>query len=976
MKLKFKRQQFQDDAVKSVTDLFLGQDGKQSSFSIAKLHLEDYASGVLLGYGNRLSLPLELILTNMWAVQERNLLPLSELDSTSGHGPLRFNIEMETGTGKTFVYIKTIYELYRLYGFSKFVILVPSVAIREGVYKSFQITYDYFTEEYDGVKLNYFIYNSKRCQDVRDYALSPNLEVMIVNIDAIKKDENLFNQESDKMDKSAREYLAECRPILIIDEPQSVDGTAKSRDAINRLSPLCELRYSATHKEKVNTIYRLTPVDAYQMGIVKQICVANGNVIDDYNKPYIKLIETGVENGGRIFARLELDFKKKDGLIKRDTLKVYTNDILESKTGRDIYSSYQVSSINAMEGAEEIEFANTERLVLGAAFGVIDEILMKREQIQRTIETHFNTELRILDKGIKVLSLFFIDEVAKYRDYGKADLKGIYAEMFEECYNELINQPRFAKVKNFFNRDACEVHGGYFSKDKKGKLKDTKGDTSDDYDTYSAIMKDKEKLLSFDFPLRFIFSHSALNEGWDNPNVFQICTLIENRTVFTCRQKIGRGLRLCVDQTGERIDDRKMNVLNVIARESFSEFADTLQKEIEQETGVKFGILDIAMFVGLLYKDERGNDTIMTYQDSCELIEALRKNDYIDHNGKIKSTLKNDLEKGNVYLPTRFEKARERFLSIMRSADKKVEVRQTKERILIKRKDEVFEDPKFMEIWNRIKFKTYYRINIRIDELINRCVLDIMLMEPIQKAKLLRETAKISIEKSGVSAQKLWEGTENIEVISPLPDLVRILAENTGMPRTNIGRIILESNRIRDFINNSQMFIEKATKIINFNKNNMAIESIEYARIDGQEYSLATLFELKEESDVISYLDSVIKVDHSVYDYIIFDKSNVEKHFAEKLDSDPDVKLFFKIPDKFKISTPVGAYNPDWAVYMKKNGEQKLCFIIETKGSLDRSQLRQTEDIKIHCGKAHFDSLDQHVDFKLAKDWETIKRNV
>ncbi|MDR0695964.1 MAG: DEAD/DEAH box helicase family protein [Christensenellaceae bacterium] len=975
MKLKFKHQQFQEDAVRSACNLFLGQEGKHFCFSMSKLHLEDYMGGDLLGYGNILSLSQDLIQANMRAVQKRNLLPLTEFGADQ-ESPLRFNIEMETGTGKTFVYTKTIYELNRLYGFSKFVILVPSVAIREGVYKSFQVTYDYFTEEYDGIKLNYFIYNSKRRQDVRDYALSPNLEVMIVNIDAIKKDENLFNQESDKMDKSAREYLSECNPIVIIDEPQSVDGTAKAREAINKLSPLCELRYSATHKEKVNTIYRITPVDAYQMGIVKQICVANDSVIDDYNKPYIKLLQTGVEKGGRIFARLELDLKKKDGLVKRDTLRVFTNDILEFKTGRDIYAGYQVTSINATEGSEEIEFANTVRLPLGTTTGSIDELSIKREQIWRTIETHLNTELRLIDKGIKVLSLFFIDEVAKYRDHYSADSKGIYAKMFEACYAELINQHRFAKVKSFFNQEACEVHDGYFSKDKKGRLKDTKGDTTDDYDTYSAIMKDKEKLLSFDFPLRFIFSHSALKEGWDNPNVFQICTLIENRTVFTCRQRIGRGLRLCVDQTGERIDDKRINVLSVIARESFTEFANTLQKEIEQETGIKFGILDIVMFVGLSYKDENGNNTVMTYDDSNELLEALRKNNYIDHSGKMKRALKDHLATGSVNLPARFEKVREQLLLIMSSADKKVEVRQSREQILVKRKDDVFADPKFMEIWNRIKFKTYYRVNIRIDEFIHRCVSDIEAMEVIPKAKMLREIAKINLEKSGVSAQKVWEGTRNVEVSSPLPDIVRILAENTGMPRSNIGRIILGSSRIKDFMNNPQRFIEEVTTIINFHKNNMAIEGIEYTRIDGQEYSLAQLFERKEETDVISYLDSVIKVEHSIYDHIIFDESNVEKDFSKKLDTDPDVKLFFKIPDKFKICTPVGAYSPDWAVYIEKDGEQKLCFIIETKGSLDRSQLRHIEDIKIHCGKAHFQSLNQNVGFKLAKDWETFKKNI
>ena len=503
MKLKFKKQEFQDNAVMSVVDLFKGCASAPSTFSVEKLDIIDMTQDELLGYANNLDLSMEQIQENLREVQDRNLLPLTDLKE------LRFNIEMETGTGKTFVYTKTILELHKQYGFNKFVVVVPSVAIREGVYKSMQTTREYFKQEYEGVCVKPFIYNSAKRHEVRDFALSNNLEVMIVNIDAFKKNENLFNQVTDTMPKSAKEFLRETNPIIIIDEPQSVDNTAKAREAIAGLNPLFELRYSATHKQKINTVYRLTPVDAYNMHIVKQICVVNNEMFDDFNKPYIKLLSVSGENG--YTAKLELDCAGTNGVVKRKTVTVKPNSNLETITGRDIYSGYIVAGINAMEGFEEIEFTNTEFLSLGKAIGDIDEMTKKREQIKRTIEAHLDKERLYIKRGIKVLSLFFIDEVSKYRLYDdNGTQKGIYAQIFEECYNELINQPRYAEVKDFFKKEAEEVHDGYFSKDKKGKIKNTNGETADDYSTYNTIMKDKEWLLSFDCPLRFIFSHSAL----------------------------------------------------------------------------------------------------------------------------------------------------------------------------------------------------------------------------------------------------------------------------------------------------------------------------------------------------------------------------------------------------------------------------------------------------------------------------------
>ncbi|MBP3607070.1 MAG: DEAD/DEAH box helicase family protein [Treponema sp.] len=967
MKLKFKKQEFQDNAVMSVVDLFKGCASAPSTFSVEKLDIIDMTQDELLGYANNLDLSMEQIQENLREVQDRNLLPLTDLKE------LRFNIEMETGTGKTFVYTKTILELHKQYGFNKFVVVVPSVAIREGVYKSLQTTREYFKQEYEGVCVKPFIYNSAKRHEVRDFALSNNLEVMIVNIDAFKKNENLFNQVTDTMPKSAKEFLRETNPIIIIDEPQSVDNTAKAREAIAGLNPLFELRYSATHKQKINTVYRLTPVDAYNMHIVKQICVVNNEMFDDFNKPYIKLLSVSGENG--YTAKLELDCAGTNGVVKRKTVTVKPNSNLETITGRDIYSGYIVAGINAMEGFEEIEFTNTEFLSLGKAIGDIDEMTKKREQIKRTIEAHLDKERLYIKRGIKVLSLFFIDEVSKYRLYDdNGTQKGIYAQIFEECYNELINQPRYAEVKDFFKKEAEEVHDGYFSKDKKGKIKNTNGETADDYSTYNTIMKDKEWLLSFDCPLRFIFSHSALKEGWDNPNVFQICTLIENKSTFTCRQKIGRGLRLCVDQTGERVDEKGINILHVIAEESFAEFADTLQKEIEEETGVKFGILDIDMFVNIAYTDEQGEEKQTSATDARDILDFFRTKNYVDNKGKMKDTLKNDLLSGKVELPQKFERAKDRIIKQIEGANKKVVVMPAFKKVVVKRKDEVFENDEFIMLWNKIKQKTIYRINMSKDKLIEKCVNAINNMNEIGKTKIAKETAKINIQKSGVDYTTQGKRFEDMDTEILIPDVVSILARNCKLTRDTIGQILLKSNRLQDFVNNPQRFIEEVTQLINNVRANECIDGITYTKLQGKSYSFTELFDLENTSEVFAFLDkTAVEVSKSTHDHIIYDNSTIERDFALELDKDEEVKLFFKIPDKFKIPTPIGTYNPDWAVYIETDNEKKLYFVIETKGSTNYMDLRDKESIKIECGKKHFEALGLDIKFGVAKSYEKFK---
>lgn len=1045
MKLKFKNQNFQTDAVNAVADLFGGQEILKSTFEIA----QDRQMSLIendLGIGNGMRISVNQLNENMHEVQKRGNLPLTDIEDDN----LSFCIEMETGTGKTYVYTKTIFELNKRYGFTKFIIVVPSVAIREGVYKSFEITKEHFQNQYDHVPYRFFIYNSSKLNEVRQFAVSSSIEVMIINIDAFKKSENIINQAQDKLNgETAMRYIQDTNPIVIIDEPQSVDNTPKAKEAISSLNPLCVLRYSATHREKINLLYRLTPVDAYQMGLVKQICVSSNTVANDFNKPYIKLVSVSNENGFR--AKLEMDIKNKDGVVSRKTVTVKPNDDLYLVSGnRELYEGYAISGIDCTPGAESVEFSNTEYVALGKAIGAVDENIIKEAQIRRTIQAHLDKELRYTEKGIKVLSLFFIDEVKKYRSADGE--KGIYAKMFEKCYEELINKPKYAPLKEKFPASCDKVHNGYFSQDKKGTFKDTKGNTLADYDTYNTIMKDKEWLLSFDCPLRFIFSHSALKEGWDNPNVFQVCTLIEQKSTFTCRQKVGRGLRLCVNQDGERIEDKNINILHVMANESFAEFADTLQKEIETETGVKFGVLQISLFSGMKYTQTKTvekkitaeqaqkavevlkqsgiisnegkventakeaervempeelapiqeevikmietSETVdstalegmtytetvteekeVTYDEAQELMQHFEDKGYVTKSGKMKDTMKNALLTGTLDLPKKFEAARERLESVMKKADNKVPIRDASKEVVVHLKKQAMLSPEFMELWNKIKQKTAYRVQIDTDKLVENCVEELKNMSPIPKARLVTQTADIHIQNPGVTYTEREFRTADIEdTYSSLPYILGIISEETLIKKATVARILTESGRIQDFLNNPQAFTEKCLEIVRRNRHALAIDGIKYVKLAGQEYYAQEIFDA---SELVANLDkNAVAVNRSVYDYIIYDSSTIEKPFAKALDDDPDVKMFFKIPDRFKIDTPIGTYNPDWAVYLDRDGEQKLYFILETKGTTDLFDLRNPERLKIHCGMEHFKALQNDVKMKVATKWKEVLNEV
>ena len=1045
MKLKFKHQDFQTDAVNAVVDLFAGQESAHSTFSVETGAQVQMSGMNEMGFGNGLVIDDNALLENMHTVQKRNNLPIT--DDAKTH---QFSIEMETGTGKTYVYTKTIFELNRKYGLTKFIIVVPSVPIREGVYKSFEVTKEHFGLQYDNVPYHYFIYNSSKLSHVRQFATANGIEIMIINIDAFRKAENIINQAHDKLNgETAMRFIQDTHPVVIIDEPQSVDNTDNAKKAIASLNPLFVLRYSATHKEKINLLYRLTPVDAYQMGLVKQISVSSNQVAGGFNQPYVKLLSVSNEKGFK--AKIEIDVKNKDGVVARKTVQVKPGDDLYLVSGeRDLYEGYTIAGIDCTPDWEHIEFGNTEEVALGKAIGDIDEDIVKRAQIRRTIEAHLDKELRYTDKGIKVLSLFFIDKVEKYRH--EDGTPGIYAKMFEECYLELIAKPKYAAIRESFSSDITKLHNGYFSQDKKGKLKDTKGDTQADDDTYNTIMRDKEWLLSFECPLRFIFSHSALKEGWDNPNVFQVCTLIEQKSTFTCRQKVGRGLRLCVNQDGERVEDKNINILHIMANESFAEFADTLQREIEEDTGVKFGVLQLELFSGMVYEDvvteekrfdetsaqsvidcmvkkglatadgvitqkakqilteekeelpeelESAKETIktlvekgdsiqasdiigqtytetvtvektVTYDDAKELLEHFEKKGYITGSGKMKDTMKTALKTGTLDLPKKYEAARSRFESIISTADRKPVVRDASKDVVVRLNKRVMLSPEFNALWERIKQKTAYRVNIDTDELIENCVKDLQNMPTIHKARLISQTADIHIENAGVShVEREFRTTDIADSYCELPDIITAISDATLLTPATVKEILVQSGRLKDFLNNPQSFLEKATEIIRNNRHALAIEGISYIKLDGQEYFAQQIFDTEE---LIANLDrNAVKVEHSIYDYIVYDSSTVERPFAVALDNDPDVKMFFKIPDNFKIDTPIGNYNPDWAVFLNKNGEEKLYFVIETKGSLNPYERKGKENLKIHCGKQHFKALDNGIELKEAVDWKEFR---
>jgi type III restriction enzyme len=985
-----------------VTDLFRGQEICRTEFTVtrqrlihgqAELGFEGiaFAQGELglaqniLGIGNRLTLLDDEIIENLKDIQIRNGLRPSR-DLASGD----FTVEMETGTGKTYVYLRSIFELNKYYGFTKFLIVVPSVAIKEGVYKMLQMTEEHFRAIYANTPFDYFIYDSTKLGQVRNFATSPHIQIMIVTVGAInKKDVNNIYKESEKTgDEKPVDLIRQTRPILIVDEPQSVDGGLEGRgkEALGAMNPLCTLRYSATHVDKHHMVYRLDAVDAYDQRLVKQIEVASLEVENAYNKAYMRLVGTSNKRGV-ISARIEVDTQRLTG-VARDQKTVQDGDDLEQVTGRAIYKNCRIGEIRIGKGNELVEVkvpGGEHWLQPGQAIGDVDDDALKRQMIRRTIKEHLDKEKRLRPQGIKVLSLFFIDVVANYRSYA-ADgqpQKGKYAVMFEEEYKRLANHPDYQTLfkEVDLESDASEVHNGYFSIDKRKiggrtveEFKDTRGDSKADDDTYNLIMRYKEKLLSFDSKLKFIFSHSALREGWDNPNVFQICTLREIGTERERRQTIGRGLRLCVNQDGQRLRGFDVNTLTVVATEGYEQFAEHLQKEIEDDTGIRFGIVEEHQFATITITDDTGKTSALGFEKSQAIWNHLKAAGYVDERGKVQDTLRAALKEGKITLPSQFEPQLPQVTDILRKLAGKLDIKNADERVVIKTRQAILDSEEFKALWDRIKHKTTYRVYFNNEKLHSDCAHALRDAPAISKTRPVVRKADLEIGKGGVIATETSSaGPVTLEEADiELPDLLTNLQDRTQLTRRSIARVLTNSERLEDFKRNPQQFIDVAAEAINRAKRLALVDGIKYQRIGDQEFYAQELFTQEE---LTGYLKQSLEARKSVYDRVVYQSEGIERGFAEELENNDAVKLYAKLPLWFKVPTPLGTYNPDWAVLIEQDGAERLYLVVETKGSLFKDDIRSTEGAKIECGKAHFKALavgDNPARYRVARKLEDL----
>lgn len=959
MKIKFDpNQQYQIDAINAVVKVFDGQPLKESDFEISFKQQMPLLQVEELGVGNNYVLDDDTVLKNVHNVQDQN-----GIDKLPFLQEKHFSTEMETGTGKTYVYLRTIFELNNKYGFKKYVIVVPSVAIREGVLKNLKITKEHFLHLYNNVSYDYFVYDSKKVNQVRQFATSYHIQIMVINIDAFRKtledkdDEkksNIIHRENDKLSgRKPIEFVQATHPIVIIDEPQSVDNTPKAKEAIETLNPLCTLRYSATHRNPYNLLYKLDPIKAYDMRLVKRIEVASVQSGDSFNEPFIKF--NSVDNRNGIKAKISIHVDSPTGPKMKNVTVKQGDDLFIRSNERESYRhGYIIDEISVEPGNEHISF-NGKRLNLGQTQGGLTDDIM-RVQVKNTIQEHLEKELKIKDKGVKVLSLFFIDRVANYRSYDEQGnpVKGKIALWFEEYFKELIQKPRYKDLLKF---PLEKLHDGYFAADKKGILKDTRGDTQADEDVYNIIMKNKEQLLSLDEPLRFIFSHSALREGWDNPNVFQICTLNETKSEMKKRQEIGRGMRLPVNQDGIRIFDDTINRLTVIANESYEDFAKKLQTEIEDDFDIKFGVVNKTTFAKITQVID-DKETVLGEEKSKKIWEELKQQEYINEEGQIQPKFDPSDKYFELNLSPEFEGVKHQVIDTIQSCQFSERVVNKNNRRTLKINKQVYLDDDFKILWNKINQKTTYSVEYDTDVLVQRSLKAIKDMERIEKVKIVYKKAEMDIQQRGIETRELrvQETTATFgEERVTLPDILAYLQKETELTRSTIVRILIDSGRIEEFPLNPQKFMDSVVQIIKRELHKLIVDGIKYEKIAGQEYEMR----LFQEKEIISYLNNLIDVKKSVYDALEYD-SEIEKKFAQDLDAREDIKLFVKLPSWFKVETPIGTYNPDWAIV--KHGDETLYLVRETKGIKDFEKLRNTEADKIRCAKKHFQELQ--VDFK------------
>jgi type III restriction enzyme len=1004
---------YQRDAIDAVTGLFKGQESLTSYFTVqAHAALSDGlfdSSGDQFGistqgYGNRLRLAPEAILENLHTAQGRiGLSPEPKLHS------MNFTVEMETGTGKTYVYLRSIYELNALYGFTKFVVVVPSVAINEGVATSIEMLREHFGALYGNPPMQYFQYSGDNVSRLRSFATSSGIEIMVITIAAMNKSAAKINKPSEDLDLEVpMDLVRATNPIVIVDEPQSVygdDGNPRKKKGAGRLAvegmnPAATIRYSATHPkfDKGNLVYRLDAIGAYEKQLVKQIEVDDLITEASGSTPYVRLLSTK-RSGNNFTARLELDAETGTG-IKRKACTVRIGDNLGDHTGRDLYRDLMVDSISVVPGAEHVRFTDYSEVKLGEAIGA--EIGLgerARQMIAQTIRQHLRKEDEFAFHGreIKVLSLFFVDSVAKYRVYndnGEAQ-PGEYAQIFEEEYAKIASEPEFNKLLG--NRPAeavaAEAHQGYFSVDRgRGgvqRLVDTQESTDKGRQqaslAYEQIMKDKVGLTTPGTPIRFIFSHSALQEGWDNPNVFQICVLRNMGSERWRRQSIGRGLRLCVDGDGHRVRGFDTNRLTVIANESYEEFAEQLQRELAEDLGIEFGVVTVDGFARLTYKPVGAPEVKPVGDDAGrDLFAALLKAHYIDARGKVQDSLREAVQQGTEELRRLIEgavadeRAQFEVQRLIKRLAKPIDIKKAGTRISVPTVRERLESPEFQALWDRIKHRTEFRVEVDEDALRDEMVTALREMAPVPKRKGEWLTHVVDrIDQGGLSAETsharradvVYEDSQN------LPDILSVLGDRTQLTRATIAHVLTTSGTLHQLRVNPQVYIDRVTTVLNATKSRFLLQGLRYELVDParpereRRYPLSLL----EETELSGYTGSggnvVSDADNepisfeakSPYKYLVVD-SSVEKEFALRLQQRDDIKIFVKLPSEFVIPTPLGDYNPDWAVLAERpDGSQYIVF--ETKSTTDQHLLRPVERGKILAARRHFDRVRIDIGF-------------
>ncbi len=989
MKLKFKVQPYQTHAVDSVVDCFAGQPLANGITYRIDPGRKAQVSAFEEGFKNAdIALNDLQVLTNIREVQRRQNLPMSDALVPSAGCRFNLDVEMETGTGKTYCYIKTIFEMNKRYGWSKFIVMVPSVAIREGVYKSLQITGDHFTESY-GKKARFFIYNSKRLHELESFSSDAGINVMVINIQAFNArgadNRRIYDELDDFQSRKPIDVIASNRPILILDEPQKMEGAA-TMEALPKFKPLMILRYSATHRTQHNRVHRLDALDAYNQKLVKKIAVRGIQTRGlAGTNAYLYLEGIDISKKAPV-ARIELEVKLKSGEIKRQLKRLEFRDDLFAESGElDQYrDGFTISQIDARN--DTVEFTNGVVLRAGEATGDVSERDIRRIQIRETIKAHLDKEKQLFAQGIKVLSLFFIDEVVKYRDYSRSDEKGDYARVFEEEYallkDEYLSELALdnEKYRTFLERDpVAKVHEGYFSIDKQKRLVDPdikktgedKG-LSDDTDAYDLILKNKERLLSQDEPVRFIFSHSALREGWDNPNVFVMCMLKHSDNTISRRQEVGRGLRLSVDQHGDRMDHpavvHDINVLTVVASESYKDFVSGLQKEIADTLSSRPRKATEAYFTGKTIATESGPVEI-TPAMAKQIYRYLVKNDYSDDADQISKTYHEAKEAGTLAdLPDELKSHAEQIFQLVDSIFSDAQLPKVEDGRKPKTNplNDNFEKKEFQELWARINQKAVYRVEFDSDELIRKCV---NALNSQLRVTPLQYTVQTGLQGDGLTDDQLKAGagfeltgstTERGGSVHSLVryDLLGNVAENTELTRKTVAEIFtaIAASVFSQFRENPEHFISEASRIIAEQKATMIIERLAYDGLSDR-YDV-DIFTANQAGQDFSKASSKLK--NHVYDYVVTD-SDIERRFADQLDASSEVVVYAKLPRGFLIPTPVGDYNPDWAISFKEGSVKHIYFVAETKGTMSSMKLREIENTKIECARKFFDEIGRRV---------------